>query len=262
MTDIYTNIGSKTIDFFQTLVAALRVIPFALRDFLFRFSLGKRATIEVLYRQIYFTGLEAFAIVSCIALMMGLIIVTQVIGILPMFGGEGLIGGILVWVVIRELGPLFAAIIVIARSGTAIASELGSMKVNNEISALEIMGISIDQYVVMPRVIGTAIAVFGLTFYFEVVTILGGYLLAGFEKNIAFNVYVASILNAAGVADIAASTLKSIVFGLIIGAVCCFHGLKVGKSITQIPQETTKGVIRSLFLIFIADGIVTAAFFF
>lgn len=262
MTDIYTNIGSKTLDFFQTLAAALRVIPSAIRDFLFRFSLGRRATLRSLYKQIYFTGIEALAIVSWIALTIGLIIVTQVIGILPIIGGERMIGEVLVWVVIRELGPLFAAIIVIARSGTAISSELGSMKVHNEISALEIMGISVNQYVVMPRVIGTAIAVFGLTFYFEVVSILGGYILAGFGKSIAFSVYIASILSASGVADVAATVLKSMIFGLIIGAVCCYHGLRVGKSITQIPQETTKAVIRSLFLIFIADGIVTAALFF
>lgn len=261
MADTYTNIGNKFLDFLYALYAIARIIATAVNSFLFRFGIGRRAVFKVLYKQIYFTGIEAISIISWIALMIGLIIVTQAISILPMFGGEGLIGKILVWTVIRELGPLFAAIIVIARSGTAIAAELGSMKVHDEIKALEVMGINIDRYIVMPRVIGTAAAIFVLTFYFEVVAILGGYLLAGFGKRITFGIYMTSIFNASEIMDIVASTLKSIAFGLIIGAVCCYHGLRVGKSITQIPQETTKAVIRSLFLIFIVDGVITAMFF-
>ena len=261
MTDIYTNIGNRFLDFFYNLYAIVRIIVIALNSFLFRLRVGRRATLSILYKQIYFTGVEAVPIISWIALMIGIIIVTQAISILPMMGGEGFIGKVLVWTVVRELGPLFAAIIVIARSGTAIAAELGSMKVHDEIKALEIMGINIGQYVVMPRVIGTAVAIFVLTFYFEMVAILGGYILAGFGKRIAFGIYMASIFNASGIVDVIASTLKSVVFGLIIGAVCCYHGLRVGKSITQIPQETTKAVIRSLFLIFIVDGIITAILF-
>lgn len=261
MTDLYYHIGNKVLDFFYSFFAVVRLIASSVNSLLFRLRIGRRAKLDVLYRQIYFTGIEALPVISLIALLIGLIIVGQIISILPKIGREGLIGEILVWVMIRELGPVLAAIIVTARSGTAIAAELGSMKVHDEIKALRIMGINIGHYIVMPRVIGTAVAVFALTFYFESVAILGGYLLAGFEKRITFVTYTASIFNASGIKDLIASSLKSIVFGLIIGSVCCYHGLMVGKSITQIPQETTKAVIRSFLLIFIIDGIVSALFF-
>lgn len=261
MIDICSQIGNRVLDFFYSLFAMARLIASSVNSLLFRLRIGRRAKFDVLYKQIYFTGIEALPVISSIALLIGLIIVGQIIIILPKIGKESLIGEILVWVVIRELGPILVAIIVTARSGTAIASELGSMNVNDEIKALEIMGINLGHYIVMPRIIGTAVAVFALTFYFESVAILGGYLLAGFGKRITFVTYTASIFNASGIKDLIASSLKSVVFGLIIGSVCCYHGLMVGKSITQIPQETTKAAIRSFLLIFIIDGIVSAIFF-
>lgn len=261
MVAIFHSLGAKVISFFYDLYEIADFAISSVNTLLFHLAAGRKAVSGIIYKQVYFTGIEAFSIISWIAAILGIIIVTQAISILPMFGGEMLIGQILVWVVIRELGPVFAAIIVIARSGTAMAAELGSMRVNNEVIALEAMGIDPRRYLVMPRVIGTAISVFVLTFYFEAITILGGYLLAGFGKRITFAVYISSVLETMGFMDIIASLLKSVIFGLIIGAAATVHGLRVGKSITQIPQETTKAVITSLFLVFVVDGIITAIFF-
>ncbi|MBI3753617.1 MAG: ABC transporter permease [Deltaproteobacteria bacterium] len=258
---IFAPIGKAILSFLHDLYEIADFVISSLNTFLFHLTAGRRAISGIIYKQVYFTGIEAFSIISWIAAILGVIIVTQAISILPMFGGERLIGEILVWVVIRELGPVFAAIIVIARSGTAMAAELGSMRVNNEVIALEAMGIDPGRYLVMPRVIGTAISTFVLTFYFEIITILGGYLLAGFGKRITFGMYISSVLETMGFTDIIASLLKSIIFGLIIGAVATLHGLRVGKSITEIPQQTTKAVISSLFIVFIVDGIITAIFF-
>lgn len=258
---VFDLIGRSVLSFVYDLYEIGDFIISSIDIFLFRFARGRRAISKVIYKQIYFTGIEAFFIASSIAVILGIVIVTQAMSILPMLGGERLIGKILVWVVIRELGPLFAVIIVIARSGTAMAVELGSMQVNNEITVLQAMGIDPRRYLVMPRVIGTAISVFVLTFYFEVITILGGYLLAGFGKSMTFDAYVTSVLEAMGFTDIIASLLKSICFGLLIGSVTTLHGLRVEKSITKIPQQTTKAVIISLFLVFVLDGIITAIFF-
>lgn len=258
---IFDLLGRRVLSFLYDLYEIGRFVLSSINTLLFHLATGRRAVSSIVYKQIYFTGIEAFSIVSWIAAILGIIIVTQAMSILPLFGGERLIGQILVWIVIRELGPVFAAIIVIARSGTAMAAELGSMRVNNEVTALEAMGIDPRRYLAAPRVIGTAVSVFVLTFYFEAITILGGYLLAGFGKRLTFSVYISSILGTMGFVDIIASLLKSMVFGLIIGAVAVLHGLRVGKSITEIPQQTTKAVISSLFLVFIADGIITAMFF-
>ncbi len=258
---MFTYLGRWIIEFLRDTYYVFRVIVRTFSSLVFSFPVGRRAKLDVIYKQIYFTGIEAFPIIFWLALMFGIIIVTEALSILPKLGGELIIGQVLVWIVIRELGPIFAAIVVIARSGTAIASELGSMKINNEIAALEIMGIDPDDYLVMPRVIGAAISILVLTFYFEAVTILGGYLLAGFGERIAFGEYTSSLLEAMGLLEVGVSLIKGMIFGLIIGGVCSYHGLKVGRSITEIPQETTKAVISSLFLVFVSSALITWFFF-
>lgn len=222
---------------------------------------GGRAASSVLIKQVYFTGFESLPIVSWIALVLGLIIVTQTLSLVPRLGGESLVGDVFVWVVVRELGPLFASVIVIARSGTAISSELATMRLSRQITALELMGIDPARYLVAPRVAGTALSVVVLTFYFESVAILGGYILAGPGKNITFVVYIQSIMEAMGFLEAAVTVVKSALFGVIIGAVCSYHGLMAKRSLTQIPQETTNAVIGSLKAVFVADAAITFVFF-
>lgn len=259
--EIFRFVGKRIIYKAQTLYDIWNIMVFSLVSASLRFWLGRRATTSVLLKQVYFTGLEALPVISWIALILGLIIVTQAFNILPRLGGEERIGEILAWTVVRELGPLFASVIVIARSGTAISAELGTMRMSRQINALDVMGIDPMHYLVMPRVIGTSLSVLVLTFYFEAVTILGGYLLAGFGKSITFSAYMSSFFEEMGFLDLVVSLLKSLLFGFSIGAVCCYHGLMVEGSITRIPQETTKAVISSLWVVFVADGIITFIFF-
>ncbi len=257
----FQYLGRKVLERIQVLYAICEILFHSIASFLFRLRVGRGATLTVLLKQIYFTGFETVPIISWLALIVGLIIVTQSLSILPKIGEEMLIGEVMVWVVVRELGPLFSAVIVIARSGTAIASELSTMKLSGEITALEVMGIDPRHYLVMPRVIGTAISVFILTFYFEAISVLGGYLLAGFGKRISFHVYIFSIIGAMDFVEIGVSFLKGIIFGLIIGSVCTYHGLMVRESITQVPQQTTKAVIGSLGIVFVFNGIITFMFY-
>lgn len=259
--DTLKRLGRTLLERARVLFEFWKIIFHTAESVIFRFNLGRKATLDVLLKQVYFTAFEALPIISWIALIIGLIIVTQSLSILPRLGGEGLIGEILVWVLVRELGPVFASVIVIARSGTAMASELGLMKSSNEVSALEVMGIDPMHYLVAPRVLGAMISVFVLTFYFEAISIFGGYILAGFGKNIAFSVFVDSIMQAMGFIEISVSLLKSLLFGLIIGTVSSYYGLMVKKSITEIPQATTKAVIGSLRLVFVADAVITILFF-
>lgn len=259
--DIIRRVGRDALDRFESVNVLWKIVVFVVSSSVFRFNVGRKATLNVLLKQVYFTGFQAIPIISWIALILGLVIVTQLFNIIKGVGGEGLIGDILVWVVIREVAPLFAAVIVIARSGTAIAAELGTMKIARQLTALEVMGIDPKHYLVVPRVIGTAISTFVLTFYFVVVSTLGGYLLAGFGKDITLSVYISSVLSALGIFEIGVSILKSVIFGFIIGAVCTSHGLMVGDSITQIPQQTTKAVIGSLAYVFVMDAVITFVFF-
>ncbi|MBI5886449.1 MAG: ABC transporter permease [Deltaproteobacteria bacterium] len=261
MINLFGYIGRAALARAREVSSVWSLIIYALSAAFTGMKRGRRVVVDVFFRQVYFTGYEAVPIISWIALILGFVVVAQALSILPGLGGESLVGKILVWVVIREAGPVFAAVIVIARSGTAIAAELGSMKIGRELTALELMGIDPVRYLVAPRIIGTAVSVMVLTFCFEAVSIVGGFVLAGFGGSVTFHAYFASLLEAMGLLDIAVSLLKSAVFGLIIGAVCSYQGLLVRKSITQIPQVTTRAVMRSLTSVFFLDAVITSIFY-
>ncbi|MEW6213743.1 MAG: ABC transporter permease [Nitrospirota bacterium] len=209
----------------------------------------------VIYRQIYFTGIEALSKIATIGALIGIVIITQVTNIVGL--NALLTGKILLWTVVRELGPLFAAIIIIARSCTAVASELGSMKVNREVDSLRIMGIDPLDYLIVPRIIGITVSVFILTFYFQIIAIAGGLALSSIFIDIPFLQHLRGIFSALSLFEIGVSLLKSTVFGMVISTVACYHGFRVQLSITEIPQATTIAVMQSLFLVFIFDGIIT-----
>lgn len=217
-----------------------------------------RPITQVYLKQVYFTGFESLKVVLIISLTIGSVLITQIISLVGA-GNESLIGKVVVWVVIRELGPLLTAIIVIARSGTAIATELGFMKINGEIDSIEALGIPAEQYLIMPRIFGVATAVIILTIYFEIFSILGGFLVASLGWHVSFEKFSQGILSTLTVTELSVSLVKSMLFGLFLAAACCKYGLEVGRSTTQIPQAATKGVMQSLFLIFILDGVITFA---
>ncbi len=213
----------------------------------------------VLYKQVYFTGLEALAKIAIIGALVGVVIITQTANIVGM--QSAITGKILTWMVVRELGPLFCAIVIIARSCTAIAAELGSMKVNREMDALKVMGIDPVSYLIVPRIAGVTLSVFILTFYFQIFAIVGGVVLSSILTDTPFLQQLTSILSALDLFEVGVSLFKSMVFGLIISTVSCFHGMRVRSSITEVPQMTTVAVMQSLFMVIIFDGIITVASF-
>jgi len=150
-------------------------------------------------------------------------------------------------------------VIVTARSGTAIATELASMRINGEIDVLETMGIPAARYLIMPRVLGAAAAVALLALYAEVVAVAGGFLFGAMAWGISLEQYNQGIIPFLTAREAGVSLFKSFAFGLIVAAVCCRQGLSVEGGPTQIPIAATKGVMRSLLLVFLVDAIITAA---
>ena len=236
-------------DLVGIILQACRNLPVTLR-------IGRRPVFTVFLKQVYFTGLEALKVVIIISLTIGVVIITQIISLVGA-GNETLTGKVLVWVVIRELGPLLTAIVVTARSGTAIATELGYMKINNEIESIESLGIPASQYLIMPRIFGVTTAVMILTVYFEIASIFGGFIVASIGWHVPFERFSEGVFTSLTLKEMGMSVAKSLFFGLFLSAACCKQGLGVGKSATQIPQAATKGVMQSLFLVFLLDGILT-----
>jgi phospholipid/cholesterol/gamma-HCH transport system permease protein len=162
--------------------------------------------------------------------------------------------------VVRELGPLFTAILVISRSSSAIATELAAMRVNREMEFLRGLGISPLRYLIVPRVVGTAVSLVALTVWFEAVTIAGGLFFSSLVVQLPFVAQLQSILGALSAPDLGVSLLKSLLFGLVVAAASCFHGLQVGSSITEIPQVTTRAVMQGLSLVVVINVLLTVAF--
>lgn len=212
------------------------------------FSLKNIRTIgfNVLMKQILFTGFEAFAIITLIGFAIGGLIVSQGNAIFSGFAQSRLFYTIMVTLVIRELGALLTAFIIIARSGTAISTELGNMVVNNEMEALVSFGISPISYLVAPRVMGMVISIFILTIYFNAAALLSGGLIASYFYSINLNSYFTSIFEEIKTIDFIISFIKSIIFGYGIAIIASYQGFAVIKATTEVPQRTIKAVVFSL----------------
>jgi len=157
---------------FQILLMVYLSLRATLRDQ----AQGLRQVFRVLSAQIYFTGWQALPLITVMGLGTGSIFVLQSLANLTLLGGTQMIGNFLIIMVLREAGPLLVALVVIARSGTAVAAEIGNMRANREIEALESMGINPLSYIVFPRVFGGTISVLCLAFYFNFIALFGGFL--------------------------------------------------------------------------------------
>ncbi len=224
-------------------------------------SQGLRTIFGVVSSQIYFTGWQAMPLITVLALATGGIIILQSSLQLSLLGGASMVGNLLVVVIVREVGPLVTALIVIARSGTAVASEIGNMRVNREIEALEAMGINPLSYIVFPRIVGGVISVLCLAFYFNVIALTGGFLVTRLLNDMPFKFYAVSLAQAIAIEDVGLFFLKNGFSGLIIFVVACYQGLLVKQSSHEVPQVTTKAVVNAIIYVTTFNLIVTLLFY-
>jgi phospholipid/cholesterol/gamma-HCH transport system permease protein len=212
---------------------------------------------KVLINQILFTGYEALAINAIMAVSIGAAI--NVIGssLLPQFGQSQLMYTILIIVITRELGPLLTAFVITARSGTAIATELGTMVVNHEIEAYLAVGLKPISYLVVPRFIGVVVSMIVLTIYFNMFGLLGSFIVVQLVKPIPMNEYLGNLLSILTVGDVLSGMAKAFVFGIVVSVVATFQGFSVNRSSTEIPVAGIRAVGQSFILIIVADVLVT-----
>ena len=223
---------------------------------------GFSLVFEITLRQIYFTGVEALKVVVLISLALGTVVIVQ-IGTQLAFLGGGIefIVPILVLVMFRELGPLLTAIIVIGRSGTAIATELGNMVIAQEMDAIQAMGINPVYFIVTPRIIGVTIAVICLTTVFITVGLLGGFWVSKLILPITFPAFLQALQNSLKAYDLLFGFLKSLIFGLLIALTCTYHGLTVRYSSIEVPQAATRGVVSARLFCFATNALLTVLFY-
>ena len=206
---------------------------------------------NTLINQIYFTGNQSLKLVSFIAIITGSLAVLPVSTGLSLFGQADLVGKVLIAVILREIAPLFTAFIVIARSGTAVASELGNMQVNKEIGSLMALGVDYPSFVIFPRIISGIISLLCLNFVFIIMSLGGGYLVANLIHPFSFSSYLYSLANYLTPVDILTMVLKCFGSAFLIFSLSVAWGLSVRKSSHEVPQVTSTAVVWCLATVMI-----------
>jgi phospholipid/cholesterol/gamma-HCH transport system permease protein len=223
----------------------------------FRFFRHKQVGYKVLIMQILFTGYEALIINVVMAMSIGAAIIVIGSSLLPQFGQGQLMYTLLIIVITRELGPLLTAFVITARSGTAIATQLGTMVVNHEVEAYESVGLDPISYLVVPRFIGMVVSILVLTVYFNVFGLLGSFAVVQFIRPIGLNEYFLGLLTTLQVGDLISGMTKAMVFGVIVSIVSTYQGFAVNRASTEIPVAGIKAVGMSFILIIISSVFIT-----
>lgn len=214
---------------------------------------------RALLKQLYFTGIQSVGPISVMGFLAGLIMVMQVSNLVGR--NELLTLQVLIWTVVRELGPLLTAIVIVGRSSSAIASELAAMQVNGEIKSLRRMNISPISYLVVPRMLAMTVTSAVLTFYFQVVAIGTGMVVTAWNIDVSLIGEVNHFFEILSFQEIFAALLKSICFGILMSVVPCYYGLTVKRAMTEIPVAASRAVMRSLLAVFACDGLITVLVF-
>jgi phospholipid/cholesterol/gamma-HCH transport system permease protein len=210
-------------------------------------------------RQVLTVGVEPLGFVCGVAAFVGISVVVQLAFWTGEAGQSQLLGPLLVAVVARELGPLLTNIVVIVRSSSAMATELGVLKIQGEVRVLEVQGNDPFLHLVVPRVLGVALSTLCLTIVFILVAFASGYLFGAWlgtgSRDVWF--FTNTVLNALHPQDIAGILAKSILPALFTSASCCIGGLGVARSITDIPQATQRALTRSIAGLFVISAVVS-----
>jgi len=214
--------------------------------------------VRLTIRQLREIGADSMFLIVLIGGFTGMVLGLQGYNELSLFGSEGALGTVVALVLVRELGPVLAALMVAARSGSAMAAELGSMQATEQVDALTVMAINPVQYLVSPRLIAGVISFPLLTSVFDVVGILGGYMigvgLMGAPSSSYFNGIAANMSGH----DIMTGLYKALVFGLVVTWVCCYKGYNAERMATGISRATTEAVVLSSVLILVWDYFMTS----
>jgi phospholipid/cholesterol/gamma-HCH transport system permease protein len=209
-------------------------------------------------RQIRIIGADSLFLIILIGAFTGMVLGLQGYNTLRRFGSDGALGTVVALVLVRELGPVLAALMIAARAGSAMAAELGSMQSTEQIDALTVMAINPVQYLVSPRVLAGVISFPLLTTIFDVIGIWGGYAvgvgLMGAPSGAYFNGIAANMSSH----DIMTGLYKALVFGVVVMWVCCYKGYHAERMATGVSRATTEAVVLSSVLILAWDYFLTS----
>ncbi len=216
---------------------------------------------KLLIKHMEFIGVKSWLVVILTSLFSGMVIAYQVNIALAKVGSQSILGGVVALTLTRELGPVLTAVVVVARAGSAISAELGSMRITEQIDALKIMAINPIQYLMSPRLWAAVIVLPLLTAISDFVGIVGGYVIGTLLLHIDPGLLKARMIDMVELKDIMSGIIKSIFFGVFLITVCGYKGFYASGGTEGVGKATTEAVVISTVGILIADYILTTLFF-
>ena len=223
---------------------------------------GQPFKVSEVFHQMIMIGVRALPMAALTSFSIGLTMAMQGAGALRKMGGVAFVPDLVTLSLLRELGPLIVAVIVIGRSGSAVTAELGTMKVSEEIEALEVMAINPIRFLVVPRFIAMLIMLPVLTVFGDCVGMVGGWSICHFALDFDTAAYIHRSVTHAETWDLWSGLIKSVIFAWLIITIACHMGLGVEGGAEGVGQATTGSVVWSLLIMLIANACLTALFFF
>ena len=245
-------VGSLNIQLWATLRAIASALPFVGNRYRWKAAVGQMMQI----------GVDALPMVSLMAMCTGFILAMQGASELRRFGALHYVIDLVAVGFTRELGPLITAIAVSGRSGSAFAAEIGTMEVTEEIDALRVMAFEPVEFVLAPKYLAALIAVPCLSIVSNLCGILSGGLFMFFSTRLELMLYLRYVLNSIELHDVITGLIKSVAFATIIVHVGCLEGFRVRGGPDAVGRSTTSAVVKSTFLVIVADAVFTAIFYF
>lgn len=219
--------------------------------------IGSALVRQVIVEQIYFTAVQALPMIIPVALIIGSMSMIQ----FSQLSGQVDLGKLMVLLVLREIGPLITAIVVILRSATAVTIEISYMNVLNEIDALEMAGIDPMLAVGFPRLVGITSAVVGLILVFDLTAIVGGYAMVKGATVLPVEGFFQQLAKSITGADVVVGLLKGILFGVATTVTCLYHGFSPQRQMTQIPVATSRAAMDCFFYCLVINLCVSFLFY-
>jgi phospholipid/cholesterol/gamma-HCH transport system permease protein len=221
---------------------------------------GRKVVFQDVISQIYFTGVQSMPLVFIVALLLGGLLIIQSAEYITSVGEE-FFGTLVNVIIIRELGSLLTAIIVLLRSVAAVATEMGYMAVLKETKGIEMMGINPVHYLAVPRVIGISISMICLFVCFSIISIIGGMLLTWMITDLEMSSLIKELSQSIGAVDLFVGMIKSLFFGIFVSLVSLYHGFNAAGALTSIPPRVSRAMVEGLILCISFSALISALFY-
>ncbi|MBS1261445.1 MAG: putative phospholipid ABC transporter permease protein MlaE [Calditrichaeota bacterium] len=256
----FERIGNVALENFADAVALLGYIGRVTRAMLWGITHPRAVRWSHVALHVQETGANALPIVALLSVLVGLVIAFSSAIQLAQFGANIYIADLIGIGVTREIGPLLAAILLTARSGSAFAAEIGTQKISDEIDALAVMGLKPVPYLVIPRIVATMITLPLLTLFADFFGIAGGMLIGSASLDVTPTMFLARLAETLDVWDVFSGVFKSFFFAILIAGVGCYRGMETSGGAIGVGRSTTIAVVSGIFLLVIADSVFVILF--